>query len=66
MKTETIITIRYRWIGDDIEHEGDVVIGDGNTTYDENYPFDSRIFFYFHDQNEFDEFKVRPVDFIIL
>jgi hypothetical protein len=51
-----IRTINYKWLVDpDNEiYTADVVVGDGNTTYDDKYPeYDERIFFYFHDEEEF-------------
>jgi len=36
------------------EQEVYVVIGDGKTKFDENFEFDSRVSFYFHDQAEYD------------
>ena len=69
MATETIKTITYRWLDepDGNEYAGDVVIGDGNTIYDESFPFDERIFFYFHDEAEFERCKSEGSgeDFII-
>ena len=49
-----IKTIEYQLPGDDTRHYDDVVISDGTIDLDDDYPFDSRIMFYFHDQNEFD------------
>ena len=34
--------------------EVEVVIGDGKTKFDENFPFDYRVYFYFQDQAEYD------------
>lgn len=70
MSTETIKTIEYRWLDepDGNTYSGDVVIGDGNTTYDENYPFDERIWFYFHDEAEFERCKSEDSgeDFVVI
>lgn len=30
-----------------------VVIGDGNTLFDEDFPMDARVYFYFHDEKEY-------------
>lgn len=38
----------------------DVVIGDGQTDFDEDYPFDDRVLFYFHDEAEFERAKTDP------
>jgi hypothetical protein len=48
---------------DDPENEQEVyvVIGDGKTEFDENFEFDSRIFFYFQDQAEFDLAKGNEI-----
>jgi len=50
-----IRTINYRWVlePDGEIHTADVVVGDGSTTYDDTYLYDERIFFYFHDEEEF-------------
>ena len=41
--------------------EVDVVIGDGKTTFDENFPFDARVYFYFHDLAEYELAKGEEV-----
>jgi hypothetical protein len=41
--------------------EVDVVIGDGKTVFDENFEFDYRIYFYFHDQAEYDLAKGEEI-----
>lgn len=48
-----IRTIEYRWKDDGTIHTDDVVVGDGDTVFDEDYEYDCRIFFYFHDEAEF-------------
>lgn len=50
-----IQTIEYQLPGDETLHYDDVAISDGTIDLDDDYPFDSRIMFYFHDQNEFDK-----------
>lgn len=37
--------------------EVDVVVGDGKTTFDENFEFDARVYFYFKDQAEYESAK---------
>jgi hypothetical protein len=37
--------------------EAYVVVGDGQTVFDDDYPFDDRIFYYFHDQAELEDAK---------
>ena len=52
-----IRSVEYVWL-DDIRtvHRSDVVVGDGEITYDENYDeYDDRIFFYFRDEHEFQQ-----------
>jgi hypothetical protein len=70
MATETIKTIEYRWLDetDGKTYTADVVIGDGQTMYDENYPLDERIWFYFTDEAGFEECKSETSgeDFIIV
>lgn len=70
MATETIKTIEYRWLDepDGKTYTGDVVIGDGKTTYDDDYPFDYRIFFYFTDGADFERCKSESSgeDFVIV
>jgi hypothetical protein len=48
-----------------------VVVGDGSTDFDETFDYDERVFFYFHDDEEFDraregddefEFQIVSVD----
>jgi hypothetical protein len=41
--------------------EVDVVIGDGKTTFDDTFPFDHRIYFYFQDQAEYDLAKGKEI-----
>ena len=41
--------------------EVDVVIGDGKTTFDENFPYDERVYFYFQDQAEYDLAKGKEI-----
>lgn len=41
--------------------EVDVVIGDGKTEFDENFPLDERIYFYFQDQAEYDLAKGETI-----
>lgn len=48
-------TIKASWYADGRDpFTTEVVIGDGQTIFDETYPFDDRIFFYFHNKAEFD------------
>lgn len=49
-----IKAIEYQLPGDDTLHYDDVAISDGTIDLDENYAFDSRIMFYFHDEAEFE------------
>ena len=66
-----IRTIEYRWT-DDIDHTytADVVVGDGTIVYDDKYEgYDERIFFYFEDDNEFQNYfegGVSVDEFVIL
>lgn len=46
---------------DDLE-EVVVAIGDGKTKFDENYDFDSRVYFYFDDQAQFDQARVEELE----
>lgn len=41
--------------------EVDVVIGDGKTIFDENFPFDHRVYFYFHDLAEYELAKGEEI-----
>ena len=36
-----------------------VVVGDGSTVFDDDFDFDSRVFYYFEDENEFEAHKVN-------
>lgn len=38
-----------------------VVVGDGNTVFDENFEEDARVYFYFHDEAEFELAKGEVV-----
>jgi hypothetical protein len=42
--------------------EVDVVIGDGKTDFDENFPFDARIYFYFRDLAEYEQAKGEGIN----
>lgn len=37
------------------EVEVTVVVGDGKTVFDETFEYDARVFFYFHDEAEFND-----------
>lgn len=39
-----------------------VAIGDGTIDFDENYPFDARVYFYFHDKREYNTAKSGVYD----
>lgn len=41
--------------------EVDVVIGDGKTKFDENFEFDARVYFYFHDLAEYELAKGEKI-----
>lgn len=41
--------------------EVDVVIGDGKTDFDENFPFDYRVYFYFRDLAEYELAKGEEI-----
>ena len=60
----TYKTVVINWYDEpeDTEMEVDVVIGDGKTVFDENFPYDNRIFFYFHDKAEFESAKTDKPD----
>jgi hypothetical protein len=67
--SEDIRTITYRWFDDTETHTADIVVGDGMTVYDENYDYDQRIFFYFHDEAEYEEAKRvqrKDIGFMVL
>ena len=42
--------------------EVDVVIGDGKTDFGADYPFDHRIYFYFHNFAEYNSAKDTTID----
>jgi len=46
---------------DDLE-EVVVAISDGKTKFDENYDFDSRVYFYFDNQAQFDQARVEELE----
>ena len=46
---------------DDLE-EVVVAIGDGKTKFDESYDFDSRVYFYFDNQAQFDQARVEELE----
>jgi hypothetical protein len=53
-----IRTVEYRWT-DDADHTywADVVVGDGTVVFDDKYDaYDARIFFYFEDDEEFQNY----------
>jgi len=55
-------TIAYKWFDDDTEYTADVFIGDGTQVLDDRYEFDERVFFYFHDNLEFQRAKYGKAD----
>ena len=50
-----IRTVLIRWVDepDDMPFEVDVVVGDGEVLFDEDYEYDERIFFYFQNREEY-------------
>lgn len=44
------------------QQQVDVVIGDGKTVFDENFPYDQTICFYFHDKAEYESAKGAEID----
>jgi hypothetical protein len=52
-----IRTVLIRWFDEQTPYEVDVVVGDGLTQYDSDFEFDERIYFYFHNEAEFESAK---------
>ena len=48
--------------GDGVAMEVDVAIGDGKTEFNSDFPFDERIYFYFHDLAEYEKAKGENID----
>lgn len=68
---KTIKTIEYRWFEepDGETYTADVVVGSTGEEWEDDYPFDERIFFYFTDQAELDLFKTGNVggeEFVVI
>jgi hypothetical protein len=59
MKMELDIRTVVADFGGGETDEVDVVVGDGKTVFDDNYPFDARIYFYFTNQAEYEKAKVE-------
>ena len=60
MKLNDMETIRYEFVdilfdGYDDTESVLVGIGDGNTVFDEDFPLDGKVFYYFHDESEFQQ-----------
>lgn len=60
MKLNDVNAIRYEFIdilfdGYDDTESVLVGIGDGNTVFDEDFPLDGKVFYYFHDESEFQQ-----------
>lgn len=64
--TFEIRTIEYEWADDKERHIDDVVVGDGTVIFDENFEYDHRIFFYFQDEEEFQNYFTPGNEFTIL
>lgn len=67
---EEFVDVLVTW--DDEQTDTDevtVVIGDGSVVYDENYPYDPRVYFYFENREQFELAKtgiIQDIDFQIL
>lgn len=48
----TTHSIDYRLTPDSELETADIIVGDGQTVFDDTYEYDERILFYFHDANE--------------
>jgi hypothetical protein len=60
MKLNDVNAIRYEnveilFYGEESSETRLVGIGDGNTVFDENFEFDDKVFYYFHDEADFAE-----------
>ncbi len=67
---EEFVDVLVTW--DDEQTDTDevtVVIGDGSVVYDENYPYDPRVYFYFDNREQFELAKtgiIQDINFQIL
>lgn len=71
MMTTDFRDVIIQWLEDTTNEEffsATVVVGDGNTEYDETFDYDDRVFFYFHDEAEFEAYKTpqEGVDFMVV
>jgi hypothetical protein len=60
MKLNDLDAIRYEFVdilfnGYDDTESVLVGIGDGNTVFDDNFPLDDKVFYYFHDEADFEK-----------
>ena len=60
MKLNDVDAIRYEVVEILFDRYDDtesvlVGIGDGNTVFDENFEFDDKVFYYFHDEADFEK-----------
>ena len=47
-----------QWLDDDsAPFQVTVVVGDGDTVFDDTFEFDERVFYYFNDEHEFNSHK---------
>ena len=48
-------TVLVHWNNGGEPFLADVIVGDGSTVFDDDFDFDERIFYYFHDEEEFNQ-----------
>ena len=69
-ETEQYVDVLITWDKEQTDTEEVLVaIGDGSVAFDENYPFDPRVYFYFENQEQFELAKtgiVEDINFQIL
>lgn len=60
--------VTIKWLEDDHIFGATVVVGDGQTEYNETFDYDDRVFFYFHDEAEFKAYKTpqEGADFMVV
>jgi hypothetical protein len=67
MKLNDVNAIRYEdveilFYGEESSESRLVGIGDGSTVFDENFEFDDKVFYYFHDEADFEKAH-NPMNF---
>ena len=65
METGEYVDVLVTWDNEQTDtEEVTVVVGDGSVAYDEDYPFDPRVYFYFDNREQFELAKTGIIEHI--